>query len=50
MLAIWQAPPVDCRRGIEMLAREGLATKAKLPTRVPVLPTVVKFGATISVK
>jgi len=50
LLAIWTAPPTDVRRGMEMLARFGLATKAKLPVLLPVLPTVVKFGALTDLK
>jgi len=50
LLAIWAAPPIDVSRGMEMLARFGLATKARLPVLLPVLPTVVKFGALTDVK
>lgn len=50
LLAIWHAPPVDFNRGIEMLASLELATNAKLPSREPVLPTLVKFGALMDVK
>lgn len=50
LLAIWAAPPTEVSRGMEMFARFGLATKAKLPVLLPVLPTVVKFGALTDVK
>jgi len=50
LLAIWAAPPTERRPGMEMLARVGLATKAKLPVLPPILPTVVKFGAATDVK
>jgi len=50
LLAIWNAPPIDVRPGIVMLARFGLATMAKLPLLPPKLPTVVKFGALSDVK
>jgi len=49
LLAIWSAPPTVLRRGMEMLASLPLATKAKDPAPVAVLPTEVKLGAAMSV-
>lgn len=45
LFAIWSAPPTLLSRGMEILARLPLASMAKEPWPVAVLPTVVKLGA-----
>lgn len=45
LLAIWLAPPMVFKRGMEMLVNLTLFTKARLPTLLDIDPTAVRLGA-----